>query len=70
MLLYTPIPIDLILQNDMGDDAFIFQEVEYNGIKMQVQSLQNNKFKIIRLLSTDPQDYMRVDIQPGEIITL
>ncbi|MEN6411162.1 MAG: YlzJ-like family protein [Veillonellales bacterium] len=45
-----------------------YEEIEYTGTKMQVTKLSDNQWQIIRILSTDPQDYLREDIQPGTVL--
>ena len=37
---------------------------------MQVEPLGWNKFRVIRLYSTDPQDFLNDELQPGAIISL
>ena len=67
-VLYTIMPISTIFEEDT--DLGNYQEIIYDGIQMQVEHINLNKFKIIRLYSTDPADYLKPYLQPGEIINI
>jgi hypothetical protein len=68
-IIYTPYPIDMVLEGKDNNDQYNFQNINYQGIDMQVMPLGWNKFKIIRLYSTDPQHYLNNELQPGSIIS-
>ncbi|NLW23868.1 MAG: hypothetical protein GXY91_01220 [Clostridia bacterium] len=68
-VLYTTLPLDLVLEDKSKDNEFNFQEINYNGIDMLVEPLGWHKFRIIRLYSTDPAHYLDPDLQPGSIIS-
>ena len=44
-------------------------EIELNGVKLQVQKHIDNQYQIIRIISTNPFDYLNLDLQPGTILT-
>ncbi|NMA01997.1 MAG: hypothetical protein GX923_05460 [Clostridia bacterium] len=67
-VLYTIMPISTIFEEDTKPGNY--QEIIYDGIQMQVEHIHLNKFKIIRLYSTDPADYLKTYLQPGEIINI
>jgi hypothetical protein len=70
MILYTPMPLELVLEG-LEDNAtpLEFQEIEYKGITMLV-SPEKQMYRIQRVISTDPQDYINPDLQPGNLIKL
>lgn len=67
MILWTVMPLDLIFGPQETSHP-PYEEIEYTGTKMQVTRLSDNQWQIIRILSTDPNDYLRTDIQPGTIL--
>ncbi|MFZ7102569.1 MAG: YlzJ-like family protein [Peptococcaceae bacterium] len=68
-VLYTTIPLDIVMDDKQAEGNYAFQDIEYHGIEMQVEALSWNKFKIIRLYSTDPVHYLDERLQPGSIIS-
>lgn len=66
-VLYTNVPREVILKED--EEKFNFQDIEYNGIQMQVEPLEWNKFRVVRLYSTDLTNYLNPNLQPGSIIS-
>ncbi|MDN5323277.1 MAG: hypothetical protein PWQ67_1731 [Clostridia bacterium] len=68
-VIYTTYPLDLVLENKGQEEEFNFQYISYNGIEMQVEPVGWNKFKIIRLYSTDLKHYLDSNLQPGSIIS-
>jgi len=69
-VLYTPFPLELILEDKSKEVELNFQEIRYNGVEMQVEPIGWNKFKVIRLYSTDPAHYLDSKLQPGSIISV
>lgn len=69
VLIYSVIPIDIIMQkNDETSENATYVELEYMGEKIQAVPLQNNEYKINRLISTSPRAYLNPALQPGVII--
>ncbi|PKR83574.1 YlzJ-like family protein [Heyndrickxia camelliae] len=67
MILYTTVPQELIFPTEAS--AYGKQEIiTYNGIPMMVEKVEEGK-RIIRILSTNPADYMEQSIMPGQIIS-
>ncbi|WP_112180898.1 MULTISPECIES: YlzJ-like family protein [Paraliobacillus] len=67
MTLYTPLSDHDIFPTDQSLFQ-IRQVVTSNNQMMLVDSLDNGKYRIVQLLSTDPQDYLSPSLTPGEII--
>jgi hypothetical protein len=66
MTLWSIVPTEMIL-SDM-DDLPVYEEVTCNNMKLLVEKIGSTQFKINRLLTTDPQDYLRPEMQPGTIL--
>lgn len=67
MLLYTPLPLELVLE---GYDHYrCYKEIEFAGVKLQVEQLDSGRGKITRILSTNPKDFLNPLFQPGNIVS-
>lgn len=69
MIIYTPLPLELVLEGN-SDFSPEYQEVEREGIMLLIENLGNQRGKVVRLFSSNPQDYLNPLLQPGEIIKL
>ena len=49
MILYTPLPLELVLMSD--DNSSPYQEVEYNGVTLVVQPMGIGLGKIVQVKS-------------------
>lgn len=73
MLLYTIIPMEYIFGEDEETNANSqSQEFELvkNGVTFLVQPMEGGRGKINRVISSDPQDYLNPDWQPGSIMSV
>lgn len=68
MILYTPMQLELVLENFDGTNYPVYQEIEYKGVKLLVENVSDGKKRVIKLLSTNPADYLRTDLCPGSLI--
>jgi ribosomal protein S12 len=70
-MLYTIIPVESIFESETDIQEDVHDEVEIgeSGASLMVQSLPGGKYKVIRIISTDPQDYLKPQWQPGTIIS-
>lgn len=50
------------------DDVKSYREIEFGGIPILVEDIAENQCKIIRLLSTNPGDYLVNQLQPGTLL--
>ncbi|NLZ38368.1 MAG: hypothetical protein GX893_02010 [Firmicutes bacterium] len=68
-MLWTIMPLNTVLA---GLDSFKpqYKEVRWQNNILLVEPLEMNKAKIIRIISTNPFDYLNPHLQPGEIINL
>lgn len=69
MILYTALPLELILE---GYEEFSpkYEEMKKGGQLLLIEPISFNRGKIVRLISSNPQDYMNPSLQPGEIINI
>ncbi|MFC3882515.1 YlzJ-like family protein [Bacillus songklensis] len=67
MILYTMMPQELVFPMDMS--IYGKQKViDINGLSMIVMENDQKQYEVVRLLSTNPQDYLNNRYYPGQII--
>lgn len=67
MIMYTRVPLEEVFEGieNMTDDL---QEIELNGVTMQVKWTGASQAQIVRLISPNPQDYLQPSYAPGNFI--
>ncbi len=68
MLLYTPLPIELVIEGIEELPAAATRSVEIEGVPVVVEDVGQGKYRILKLLSTNPYDYLRPNLYPGAVI--
>lgn len=63
-IIYTPLPIELVLDG-IDKEGPPYQEIEVGGAKLLVEQQSMDKCRVVRLISTNPADYLRSEFQPG-----
>ncbi|WP_378952467.1 YlzJ-like family protein [Pelosinus sp. sgz500959] len=66
MILWSIVDPDLVL-SDLTVQP-VYEEAEYNGMKCVVEKVGSAQCRIIKLLTTDPSDYLRSELQPGTML--
>ena len=67
MVLWTIMPMDLVLPPAEASNAY--EEINYAGTTVMVEKISNDQCRIVRIISSNPADYLRDDIQPGVSLT-
>jgi len=65
VILYTPMQLELVLEGIEDMKHPMIREVELNGIPAVVEDKGFGQGKLVKLLSTDPKDYMDPNMIPG-----
>lgn len=68
-IIYTPLPIELILEG-IDKEGPAYQEIEVNGVKLLVEQQAVDSCRVVRLLSSNPMDYLKNEFQPGTELKL
>jgi hypothetical protein len=69
MILYTTMPQEVVFP--AANDVFENQSViTYKGQPVMVDKITDGEYRIVRLLSTDPNDYLNAELSPGSMISL
>jgi len=63
-IIYTPMPIEMILEG-IEKEGPQYQEVEVKGAKLLVEQLNMETCRVVRLISTNPADFLKNEFQPG-----
>jgi len=66
MILYTAMPLELVL--DGMDKSYNFKEIERDNIKLIIEPIDISRGRIVRIISTNPQDFLNPDYSPGTIV--
>lgn len=67
MIFYTPNPLDLLANQEISDRR------EYrlpSGGILTTEVMEDNRVRVLSLISTDPADYMNSAFSPGRVMEL
>ena len=67
MILWSIVPTEIVFEDLSTKPAY--EEVEYIGMKCVVEKIGSPQYRIVKLLTTNPSDYLRGELQPGTIFT-
>jgi hypothetical protein len=69
MIIWTVLPEEIVLNDTLAQELPKLEEVDYGGTKLIVETMSPSQCRIVRILSSDPQDYLRPELQPGVVLT-
>ena len=67
--MWTIVPDMLLFSKD--DPKFLeneYNEIEFSNKILVTRKLNEKQYEIVRIITTDPRDYLNEKIQPGSII--
>jgi len=67
LILYTVMPVEEVMQQE-GKRQIL--EVRVKGRIIQVEPVSPTEGRVLRVISTDPQDFLDPGIQPGSLVSL
>ncbi len=71
MILYTPMQLELVLEGFESQTAQQNQkEIPISNGKLIVKDNLDGTASVVRLISTNPYDYLRPDYMPGALVRL
>ncbi|NMD69534.1 ribonuclease [Bacillus sp. DNRA2] len=68
MILYTMMPHELIFPETSQTDSNMML-VTYEGIPVMVEKTDTQDYRVVRVVSTDPQHYLNGKVTPGTKIS-
>ena len=69
MILYTPVPMEMIFPENNQESSQQQKIYELDGIPLLVELDSEGSYKVVRVMSTDPAHYMDVRCTPGARIS-
>lgn len=66
MIIYTPLSMDEVLKDQ--DKIKQLKEIDYQGKRVQVEMLEEGLYRVVRIISSFPQDFLIPDLQPGTVL--
>ncbi|MDR3563552.1 MAG: YlzJ-like family protein [Negativicutes bacterium] len=66
MILWTVMPLELVFSSEYSPSPF--EDIDYAGTKMMVERISDNERRVVRILSSAPEDFLRPEIQPGTVL--
>ena len=66
MLFWTIMPIESLFEQQV--EHLKYKEIEYNGVTVVVENISEKQCRIVRIISSLPEDYMLPELQPGSIL--
>ncbi|OWZ84305.1 YlzJ-like family protein [Natranaerobius trueperi] len=69
MILYTPVALEDV-HKGQSDNQQQFHEIEHKGRTVIVEPVNSFQGKVVRLISTDPNDFLDPTYQPGNMISI
>ncbi|HHX94245.1 MAG TPA: ribonuclease [Clostridia bacterium] len=67
MILYTPVPVDYLLS--LSGKERNFKEIPYGDATIVAEVMEEGTYQVVRVISSNPDDYMNPELQPGCQIT-
>lgn len=68
MILYTMMPQELIFPVQEHNESQTML-VTYQGVPLMVEKTEEQEYRVVRVVSTDPQHYLNNQISPGTKIS-
>lgn len=72
MILYTVLPDESVMEDENEFDEYLNSQrfIEYDGRHLIIEPISEQEWKIVRLISSNPQDYLNEHFQPGKAIPI
>lgn len=67
-MLYTIIPEEDLFDDYQEEQAGAVMDVEVNGTSVQVEPLGAYSGRVVRVISSNPQDFLNPQFRPGNIL--
>jgi hypothetical protein len=68
MILYTTVPEELIFPQENTNTQQLIVDIKEG--QLVLEQVSNQEFKVVRLISSDPNAYLNENYSPGKMISL
>jgi len=66
MVIYTLVPPELLIYDDSVKPQF--KEIRIGEVALQIEDQKDGTAKVVRMISSNPQDYLDIKFQPGTVL--
>lgn len=70
MILWTPMQLELVFNGLEKMNAPNYEQLILQGVPMLVEKTADGRQKIVKLLSTDPNHYLKEEYLPGNYVKI
>ena len=67
-MFYSIFPPEVVFDESDEESPNTYQEISYDNRQFIVEPAEDNRMRIVQLLSSDPLDFMNAGYQPGTLI--
>ncbi|KAB2954334.1 hypothetical protein F9B85_01190 [Heliorestis acidaminivorans] len=67
MIIYTPLPAEMVLKG-LEPSVPEMSNITYKGKSVMGYKKEDGHYELTRILSTDPQDFLDPQLQPGRTV--
>jgi len=68
LILYTPMQLELVFEGLDKDPPRCFEQITHRGTSLLVEKASFGRYRIIRVLSTDPAVFLDPALQPDQLV--
>ncbi len=68
MILYTPMQLELVFEGLDKGPPRTFEQITCRGTSVLAEKASHGRYKIIRVLSTDPAVFLDPELQPDRLV--
>jgi len=70
LILYTPLSMIDIYPEEHTSMSGDRQILSYDGKEIYAEKINASEYRVLQLMSTNPEDFLRNDLQPGARLVL
>lgn len=67
---YSIYPMEMIMDEWDGQEMEEYQEITFENRRFVVKPLEDNQMEIVKIISSDPSDFLNGRYQPGSVIEM
>ncbi len=68
--MWTIVPDEVLWEGFDEDNREYIELTNANGVLMQIEPIGLNQGRVVRVISSEPNDYWRPECQPGALVDL
>jgi len=68
LILYTPMQLELVFDGLSTAPPRAFEQITCKGISVLAEKASHGRYRVIRVLSTDPAVFLDPELQPDQLV--